>query len=93
MVKHYKEMQAGHFIPKAQGLAMYFNLENIRVQCGRCNGPLGSNGVEYYPRMVAEIGQEKVDELKRLSNTSMKINITQYMDMIEEIDKKLEGLE
>lgn len=86
-------MEAGHFIPKAQGLAVYFNLDNIRPQCRRCNGALGGNGAEYYPRLCEEIGQERVDELRRLSNTTMKISKGQYLEMIEEIESKLEDYE
>ena len=31
--KHYKELQAGHFIPQAQGNAVKFDLRNIAPQC------------------------------------------------------------
>ena len=80
--RHYKEMQAGHFIAKAQGNATAWDLRNIHPQCYRCNINLGGNGAEYFPFMLKTYGSEVVDELRQLSNTSRKISRVQYEEMI-----------
>ena len=93
-VKHYKELQAGHFIPQAQGNAVKYDLRNINTQCYRCNLNLGGNGAEYYPFMLEKYGQEVIDELRRLSNTTVKFTISDYEEMIlerTELIKQMEG--
>tara|TARA_R100000482_G_C5122027_1_gene146366 strand:- start:1151 stop:1507 length:357 start_codon:yes stop_codon:yes gene_type:complete len=85
-------MQAGHFIPKAQGNATAWDLRNIHPQCYRCNINLGGNGAEYFPFMLKTYGSEVVDELRQLSNTSRKISRVQYEEMIEHLQEKLQEL-
>jgi 6-pyruvoyl-tetrahydropterin synthase len=80
-VKHYKELQAGHFIPQAQGDAIRYVEENIHPQCYRCNINLGGNGAEYYPYMIDMYGVEFVDELRQLSKTTRKFSETELLDM------------
>lgn len=92
-VKHYKELQAGHFIPQAQGNAVKWDLRNIHPQCYRCNINLGGNGAEYYPYMEQRYGKEVIDELRRLSNTSVKITHAEHQEAIEQLTKLLEGLD
>ena len=90
--EHYKKMQAGHFIPQAQGNAVRFDLRNIHVQCYRCNINLGGNGPEYYPFMLEKYGQDVIDELRKLSNTSVKFTAPELQDMIKEMERKIEEL-
>jgi len=94
--KHYKQLQAGHFIPKALGTAIYFDLRNIHPQCYRCNINLGSNGPEYFRYMQERYGDETIDELRTLSRTMLKLYTADYEEMIEEMKikiKKLDGRE
>jgi len=93
LVRPWRELQAGHFIPRAQGLATYFDLRNIHTQCYRCNINLGGNGAEYYPYMLKKYGQETVDELRRLSRTVKKISKAEYLEMIEDLEQKLRALD
>jgi hypothetical protein len=93
LIRHWKEMQAGHFIPKAQGNAIYFDLRNINTQCYRCNINLGGNGAEYYPFMLDKHGQEVIDELRRLSRTTVKFTKADYEEMIVEMKAKIRELE
>lgn len=90
--KQWRKLQAGHFIPKAQGNAVYFDLRNVHTQCFRCNINLGGNGPEYYPYMLTRYGQETIDELRRLSNTTVKFTQSDYLEMIEDMKQKLEEL-
>lgn len=93
IVKPWKELQAGHFIARAQGLGTYFDLRNVHTQCYRCNVNLGGNGPEYYPYMLKRYGQGTIDELKRLSNTTVKFTRADYEQMIEDMKQKLKDLD
>ena len=93
LVRPWKEMQAGHFIARAQGNATYFELDNIHPQCFRCNINLGGNGPEYYPYMVERYGQDRVDELRRLSKTTRKFTVDELLELeayYEALTKELE---
>ncbi len=82
-VAHYTQgMHAGHFVPQAQGDAARFEIDNIHVQCFRCNINLGSNGAEYTPFMVNKYGQERVDEIRQLAGKVVKYSESDYNDMI-----------
>lgn len=91
-VAHYKKHQAGHYVPKAQGLAAYFEIDNVHVQCFRCNINLGSNGAEYTPFMISKYGQERVDEIRQLSGKVVKYTEIDYNDMIDKYNKLIEEL-
>ena len=71
-------MQAGHWIPKAQGSAIYFEETNIHPQCYRCNINLGGNGPEYYTFMLRTYGQEELDRLKALAKMTVKFTVEDY---------------
>ena len=80
--------QLGHFIPSSVGGALLkYNLDNLRLQCWYCNMDLGGNGSEFYPRLVKEIGQEKVDYLFILKRKSVKA--FDYWTVLLEKYKKL----
>jgi len=89
---HYKTMQAGHFIAAAQGNATRYLEDNVHAQCYRCNMNLGGNGAEYYPFMLAQYGAERVDELRKLSNTTLKISIAEFEEMEAKYKNLVEGM-
>jgi len=90
--KHWKELQAGHFIPQAQGNATRWDLTNIHPQCYRCNINLGGNGPEYYPYIEKRYGSGYADELRLKSKDIVKLTANDYICMIEEIKTKLAAL-
>lgn len=92
-IKHYKEMQAGHFIPQAQGDSIRYIEENIHPQCYRCNINLGGNGAEYYPFMLDMYGQELIDDLRLLSNTTVKFTEADLLDMEKEWKERLDDIQ
>jgi len=89
---HWKESQAGHFVPKAQGNSIYFDLRNIHPQCYRCNINLGGNQVEYFVYMENKYGREVIEELRALSKTTLKITVSDYNEMIIEMKDRLKSL-
>ena len=86
-------MQAGHFVPQAQGDAIRYLEENIHPQCYRCNINLGGNGPEYNAFMLETYGQDMIDELRRLSNTTVKLSLSDLEDLIAEFQEKLTDLD
>ena len=92
LTKPWQEMQAGHFIPRAQGNSTKWDLRNIHPQCYRCNINLGGNGAEYYPYMLKEYGKAIIDELRQASNQSLKITNCEYQHMIDKMAANISTL-
>ncbi len=63
--KHYKEMQAGHYIKRSYK-SLKFSEKNVRVQCPRCNLFLDGNQDEFAIRLEQEYGQGILQELNKL---------------------------
>lgn len=89
--KHYKELQAGHFIP-GRSNSILFEESGVHPQCRRCNYNEG-NGPEYYPFMLNKYGQEEIDRLRSLRHQTIKRSEQWYLDLIEELKEKLRSLE
>ena len=84
--KHWKEMQAGHFVPgRTNGIL--FDERGIHAQCKGCNIFKAGNLIEYYPFMLKNYGQSIVDDLRRLSKTPVKITEEWYTEEIERLKK------
>lgn len=61
-----KKAQTGHFIPSSVcSAAMRYDLDNLRVQCYRCNINLSGNWVEYEKQLNEEMGDGFTDQLKQ----------------------------
>ena len=60
-------VQAGHFVP-GRGNSILFDERGVHAQCYNCNVNLKGNWPEYMRYMLAEYGQEVVDELLHLKN-------------------------
>lgn len=91
--KHYKQMQAGHFVPRARGNACYFVEENIHPQCFQCNINLGGNPAGYAKFIKDYYGPEKIDELQEMSMQTVKFKVKDLEEMIIEWKDKLNQLQ
>lgn len=83
IVKFWKEMQAGHFVP-GRGNGILFDERCVHPQCYRCNCILHGNLIEYFPFMVRTYGQEVIDELKRNAKVAVKRTAEWYQQFINE---------
>ena len=54
----------GHFIPQKQVDPRRFMLENLRIQCFKCNVHGSGMRAEYRQRLIEEVGIEKVEWLE-----------------------------
>ena len=83
--KHWKEMQAGHMIPRSVGGAsLYFHEKNVHCQCYACNINYGGNGAIYAQNFISVYGQEEFDEIMRLKSVIYKYpTIREYEELIK----------
>lgn len=79
-VGHWKTMQAGHFIPGRMN-AILFDERGVHSQCYLCNGPLKGNPRKYEAFMKKRYGQEVIDDLDRLSNTTRQFTHPELVEM------------
>lgn len=67
---HWKDGDAGHFIPKARGKAVYFIPTNIHLQCPGCNRfDVERAKIGYTLYMLDRYGLDHIEELQRLAKT------------------------
>jgi hypothetical protein len=77
---HYKEMDAGHFIPGRRP-AYVFVEENIHPQCKHCNAKLGGRLDVYAAFILKTYGQSVLDSLQALRHGQHKYTREQLADM------------
>lgn len=80
VVKHYKQMQGGHFVGGRTN-AILFDERNVHPQCVQCNHHLGGNQVAYMQFMLAKYGQEVIDAIRRNKNTPTKLSREELIDL------------
>lgn len=85
-------IDAGHFIPKSRGMAIYFIEENVHPQCKGCNKKEGGNFEHYYPFMLEMYGESGIEELRQLSKTTKHYSIQELLDLESEYKEKLKQL-
>ena len=66
--KPYKEMHAGHYIPKSLGLWIMFHEENTHAQCPGCNLFKHGNLHEYALFLEEKYGKRILQELSDIRN-------------------------
>lgn len=87
---HWKEIQNGHFFSRARQNTRWLP-ENCRPQDYRCNVALSGNYIIYTRKMLAEMGEEKLDEMEKLSRSTSKITTPQLKEMIDHYTKLTKG--
>ena len=61
----WKEMDAGHFVPKSRGASVRYIEENVHPQCPACNRFDEGHLIGYTLYMREMYGEDKIVELKR----------------------------
>lgn len=89
-VAHWKQMQAGHFIP-GRCNSILFEENGVHPQCRRCNYNEG-NGPEYYIFMEKTYGKDEIDRLRALRHQTVKLSPAFYEQLILDLKGKLEGM-
>lgn len=91
VVKPVKEMQCGHFQSRKHRSTRWHE-QNTRPQCVKCN--MFSQGEQYIfgQKLEAELGKEAVEDLIRLSKSTVKMGKIDLELMIDDYKEKLKEL-
>lgn len=84
-------MDCGHW-QKRRHRGTRWNLDNGRPQCRVCNGAYDGRFDLFRENLVAEIGQERVTNVERLSKTNVNFSDNELQEMLDELRKKLAEL-
>jgi len=63
-VKHWKEMEAGHYIAKGSSYALKYEEKNVNAQCKSCNNFKSGNLINYRINLVIKWGENIVNNLE-----------------------------
>jgi len=86
-VKHWKEMQAGHYRTGATcKLPLFFDERNVHCQCVRCNINLSGNWRAYQNFMHMKYGEEIDAEFDEINKTLVKWDKMDYVRLIEKYE-------
>jgi len=77
------QIDAGHYIPKNTGNAIYFNEKDVNAQCKYCNKYLHANLAKYRPAIDKKYGPGTADALEIISRET--VSFTEK-ELIEKID-------
>lgn len=92
VMKHYSELQGGHFLPK--GKSSYFALDkrNVWPQCPSCNlfgMKYGVAAQEYTLFMITKYGKKQVNQMLVDASKINKLYAADYRDMIAEFNAQI----
>ena len=88
----WQEADAGHYIPKSRGNAIYFEETNVHPQCKGCNLTEGGRFEDHAKHIVEIHGPDEPERLRQLSKTTKKYSIQDYLDIESEYKEKLNEL-
>lgn len=90
--KHWKEMDAGHYIPRSAGMCTYFYEKNIHAQCNPCNRFKHGNLTQYALYLRRKYGDSILEELEAKRSMICKMGVLDYEMLIEEYKNKIKQL-
>lgn len=92
--KPWKELHAGHYIPKSVSLALRFNEINVNPQCAGCNVFRHGNISQYAIGLMKKHGDKILIILEQIRRETQgfKLSRTDYENLIEVYKAKLGGL-
>jgi len=90
--KHWKEMQAGHFIG-GRGNSILFDEKGVHPQCPKCNIFNHGEQLEYFYWMEKEYGREVIDELRQKKKKPQKMTVYDYQQIRNLYADMLVGLD
>lgn len=83
----FQKGHAGHFLA-GRGNAILFDERGTNLQCPHCNIDLSGNYPKYLEFMLEAHGQDVVDELTRLKNTTVKIRAWELIEIAKTYKQK-----
>lgn len=92
-IDHWKNLDAGHYIPKSLGLSIYFEERNVAPQCAGCNRFRHGHLTSYALYLIKTYGAGILDDLDALRRTKAKFSASDYLELIEAYKQKLDALQ
>jgi len=86
---HWKEFQAGHYIPQSIALSLVFDERNVQIQCGGCNLYKRGNTTVFAVELRKKYGDNILEELQSLRREGFKFSRLDYEKMIQKYKRKL----
>lgn len=87
-VKHWKEIQAGHYHAKSHGMSLYFDERNVHPQCAGCNLFKSGNLTAYALFLQKTYGPKILKVLDEKRREFLKIPRDRYLELIAEYQEK-----
>jgi hypothetical protein len=84
VVKHWKEMQAGHFVHARKTNHVSYDKRNVNPQCPRCNKWLHGNLARYTVFLVERYGAGIVDELHNKKRDSKGLRRFEFEELAQQ---------
>ena len=91
IVKQVKQIQNGHFQSRRH-TSTRWHLNNCRPQCVKCNMYSQGEQLLFYRRLCADIGEQNVDEVVRLSKSSIKYSKEDLKELIKHYKQLLKEI-
>ncbi len=87
----YVDGHCGHYISRSY-LSTRFDDRNMALQCPSCNIFHYGKPKEFRKALVEKYGEEVVEELERLKNTTLKLSVCDIKDMEQIMREKIKQL-
>jgi hypothetical protein len=92
VVKHYSQLQGGHWLAKGSSSFWALRIENVHPQCQSCNMwgmRYGSAAQQYTLWMEDMYGRDFVDEMIATKSNPIKFYKADYEEMLEEFNEQI----
>jgi len=91
-VKHYSQLQGGHWLAKGSSSFWALRIENVHPQCASCNMwgmRYGSAAQQYTLWMEDMYGRDFVEEMIATKSNPIKLYKADYEEMLEEFNEQI----
>jgi len=92
VVKHYSQLQGGHWLAKGSSSFWALRIENVHPQCASCNMwgmRYGSAAQQYTLWMEDMYGRDFVEEMIASKSNPIKLYKADYEEMLEEFNEQI----
>jgi hypothetical protein len=92
VVKHYSQLQGGHWLAKGSSSFWALRIENVHPQCASCNMwgmRYGSAAQQYTLWMEDMYGRDFVEEMIATKSNPIKLYKADYEEMLEEFNEQI----
>ena len=87
ITKHWKEMDAGHYIAVGACSGLKYNENNVHAQCTSCNRFKSGNQINYRLSLVRKLGEKTVKNLESIYERKIPSKKLEQFE-INELNKK-----